>query len=118
MLTRVLPAALLAASLAACGSGAAAHDDARPDVVATTTQLGDVVRAVVGRDADVHQILQPNTDPHEYEPRPADVQATAGATLVVESGNALDHLMGDIVQQVGGNPVEVTIAPDHTPYKV
>ena len=27
---------------------------------------------------DVHQILQPNTDPHEYEPRPADVQAVAG----------------------------------------
>ena len=29
------------------------------------------------RDARVHQILQPNTDPHEYEPRPADVEATA-----------------------------------------
>ena len=26
---------------------------------------------------DVHQILRPNTDPHEYEPRPSDVDATA-----------------------------------------
>ena len=37
-------------------------------------------RAQVGGDAvDVHQILQPNTDPHEYEPRPADVAGDGGA---------------------------------------
>ena len=37
-------------------------------------------RATVGGDAvSVHQILQPNTDPHEYEPRPSDVEAAAGA---------------------------------------
>ena len=46
-------------------------------VIATTTQLGDWARIVGGPDVSVHQLLQPNTDPHEYEPRPADVEATA-----------------------------------------
>ena len=41
------------------------------EVVATTTQIGDFARAVGGDAADVIQILQPNTDPHDYEPRPA-----------------------------------------------
>ena len=49
------------------------------DVVATTTQLGDLARDVGGDAVDVHQILQPNTDPHEYEPRRRR-DATAGAT--------------------------------------
>lgn len=128
MSTRIaLTALALSLAVAACGSdddptpsgGAAAKTQVeRPLVVATTTQLGDIVRQVAGEDAKIHQILQPNSDPHEYEPRPADVQATAGAKLVVESGNELDHWMDDIVEQAGGSPAEVTIAPDHTPYKV
>ena len=64
------------------------------DVVATTTQLGDWSRAVGGDAVDVHQILQPNTDPHDYEPRPDDVEAAAGAKLVFASGDGLDALDG------------------------
>jgi ABC-type Zn uptake system ZnuABC Zn-binding protein ZnuA len=128
MRTRIaLTALLLGVALPACGgddtpapNGDAAANGAteRPLVVVTTTQLGDIVRRVAGADAQIHQLLQANSDPHEYEPRPADVQATAGAKLVVESGNELDHWMGEVVKQAGGNPVEVAIAPDHTPYKV
>ena len=124
MRTRIaLTAVLLGVALQACGGtdqpaasdGAAAKaGQARPLVVVTTTQLGDIVRQVAGTDAQVHQLLQANTDPHEYEPRPADVQATAGAKLVVESGNQLDHWMGEVVKEAGGSPAELTIAPDHT----
>jgi zinc/manganese transport system substrate-binding protein len=128
MRTRIaLTAVFLGIALQACGGddqpaangGAPAKAAAeRPLVVVTTTQLGDIVRQVAGPDAQIHQLLQANTDPHEYEPRPADVQATAGAKLVVESGNSLDHWMGNVVKQAGGNPTELAIAPDHTPYKV
>ena len=51
-------------------------------MVATTTQLGDFVRNVGGEAVEVDQILQPNTDPHDYEPRPSDVEGAAGAKLV------------------------------------
>ena len=57
----------------------------------------------------VHQILQPNTDPHEYEPRPKDVEATAGARIVFENGDELDHWMGKVVRQAGGKPRVVVL---------
>ncbi len=99
---RVVPVAAAALLLVGCGSS---HDSKSGlPVVATTTQLGDWARTVGGANARVRQILQPNTDPHEYEPRPADVEATAGAKLVLENGDDLDRWMGKVVSEAGGNP--------------
>ncbi len=103
----LLALALLAAALVVVGCGAGDSSSAKPGaikVVVTTTQLGDVVRAVGGDAVDVHQILKPNTDPHDYEPRPKDIQATAGAELVVVSGDNLDQWMGDVIDNAGGHP--------------
>jgi len=120
-------ALVLAVTLAACG-GSGSGSGAGPGgstgaanapiqasvaplkVVATTTQLGDVVRAVGGRGADVTQILRPNSDPHEYEPRPGDVEASADAQVVFESGNGLDRWMAKILADAGGHPAIVTLA--------
>ncbi len=77
--------------------------------MATSTQLGDFVRQVGGDRVDLHQILQPNTDPHEYEPRPADVIATAGAKLVFTSGDNLDAWMSEVVSEAGGSPKVVDV---------
>jgi ABC-type Zn uptake system ZnuABC Zn-binding protein ZnuA len=104
------------ALLAACGnadgpgSSSAADGPGAVKVVATTTQLGDIVRRIGGSGADVTQILRPNTDPHDYEPRPSDVTATAGARVVFESGNNLDAWAKKIVDQAGGNPTTVVLA--------
>jgi ABC-type Zn uptake system ZnuABC Zn-binding protein ZnuA len=57
----------------------------------------------------VHQLLQPNTDPHEYEPRPADVEATAQADLVLENGDRLDSWMDKVVSSSGGHPTVVDL---------
>jgi ABC-type Zn uptake system ZnuABC Zn-binding protein ZnuA len=111
--------AALAFALPACGAdeepGAARE---RPIVVATTTQLGDIVRQVAGDAADVHQILQANTDPHEYEPRPDDIRAVAGAALIVASGSGLDSWIEDMVGAAGGDPAELELAPAHTPHQL
>jgi ABC-type Zn uptake system ZnuABC Zn-binding protein ZnuA/ABC-type Mn2+/Zn2+ transport system permease subunit len=108
----VRPRAVLAlagaALLAGCGSTASGGGSGLK-VVATTTQIADWARAVGGGDVSVHQILQPNTDPHEYEPRPKDVEATAGAKLVLESGDELDHWMDKVVSQAGGHPRVVVL---------
>jgi len=105
---RVAPAVAAVLLLAGCGSGHTSSSGALP-VVATTTQIGDWARVVGGTDAHVSQILQPNTDPHEYEPRPADVEATAGATLVLENGDNLDRWMGKVVSEAGGKPTVVDL---------
>lgn len=99
--------ALAALAVAGCGSGVG--NPSGLDVVATTTQIGDWTRVIAGPDASVHQLLQPNTDPHEYEPRPGDVEATARADLVLENGDQLDRWMDKVVSSSGGKPTVVDL---------
>ena len=104
---------------AGCGTGGSGSGSGKGlEIVATTTQLGDFVRAVGGASVDVHQILKPNTDPHEYEPRPLDIAATSGARIVFLSGNNLDGWMAKVIDESGGRPTRVTIAPRFTPYRL
>jgi ABC-type Zn uptake system ZnuABC Zn-binding protein ZnuA len=105
-LRSALPVAA-AAMLLLAGCGSSSSD--KPLVVATTTQIADFTRAVGGDAIDVHQILQPNTDPHEYEPRPNDIRATAGAKVVFQNGDGLDAWMGKLVEEAGGTPDVVTL---------
>jgi ABC-type Zn uptake system ZnuABC Zn-binding protein ZnuA len=104
----VLPG-LAAVVLLAAGCGGGGPHGGGLEVVATTTQIGDWARRVGGPAVDVHQILQPNTDPHEYEPRPADVTATAGAAVVLENGDGLDGWMDKVVSEAGGSPAVVVL---------
>jgi ABC-type Zn uptake system ZnuABC Zn-binding protein ZnuA/ABC-type Mn2+/Zn2+ transport system permease subunit len=108
-----VPRAVAAAATAAfalavlgAGCGSTASSDGKLGVVATTTQIGDWVRQVGGGAVAVDQVLQPNTDPHEYEPRPSDVEAAAGAALVFASGDNLDSWIGQIVDD-GGSEARV-----------
>jgi len=102
--------------LAGCGfSGGGGTKDL--SAVGTTTQIGDWLKVLGGSDAGVHQILQPNTDPHEYEPRPKDVLATAGAKLVFENGDGLDAWMTKVVSQAGGSP-SVAVLGERVPVKL
>jgi ABC-type Zn uptake system ZnuABC Zn-binding protein ZnuA/ABC-type Mn2+/Zn2+ transport system permease subunit len=107
---------LLAPLLAGCGAGSSS--DGRLEVVATTTQIGDWVRQVGGPAVSVDQVLQPNTDPHEYEPRPSDVEAAAGAKLVFANGDGLDAWIGTIVSDSGSEATVVDLGaavPDRLP---
>jgi ABC-type Zn uptake system ZnuABC Zn-binding protein ZnuA len=106
---RVALAAAAAGVLALAGCGSSADSGGRLRVVATTTQLGDLARNVGGSAVDVHQILQPNTDPHDYEPRPRDVLETSRGKVVLESGDNLDHWMKQVVDQSGGHPRVVDV---------
>jgi ABC-type Zn uptake system ZnuABC Zn-binding protein ZnuA len=109
------PIAIAPAVAAACAllAGCAQVGSSSGDklaVVATTTQVADFARNVGGDAVDVHQILQPNTDPHEYEPRPSDVTATAGAKLVLVSGDGLDSWMDKVVSESGADATVVDLA--------
>jgi ABC-type Zn uptake system ZnuABC Zn-binding protein ZnuA len=107
-LRRLLPVLLLiaAVSVAGCRSSATGHSAA---VVATTTQVGDMTRAVAGSRVTVRQILQPGSDPHEYEPRPSDAEAVSGAKLVIRSGGDVDSWLSGVIAQAGGGARVVTL---------
>jgi ABC-type Zn uptake system ZnuABC Zn-binding protein ZnuA len=103
----VLGAVLAATALASC-AGDAGGPRVRT-VAATTTQLGDLARAVAGSRADVRQILAPASDPHAYEPRPSDVRAVTAAKVVLRSGGELDAWLGDVLRNAGSDARTVTI---------
>jgi len=99
-------AAALALVLAACGADdepLAPRD--RPIVVATTTQLGDIVRQVAGDAADVHQILQANTDPHVKAIFPeSSLNPSLAEALARETGARADAaLYGDTLGPAGSD---------------
>lgn len=79
-------------------------------VVATTTQVADLVRQVGGSRVSVDGLLRPDADPHEYEPRPSDVAAVARAGLVFRSGGEVDDWLGDAISNAGGDAEVVALA--------
>ena len=87
-------------------------------MVATTTVIGDWVRQVGGEAVSVDQVLEPNTDPHEYEPRPSDIEAAAGAGLVFANGDGLDSWIDEVVSDSGSGAEVVDLGaavPDRLP---
>ena len=93
-------AALLAAG---CGARTAPASHTALTVTATTTQVADLARAVGGRRVDVRQILRPNTDPHEYEVRPSDVEDIAASRLVIASGGDVDAWLASATEAAGSH---------------
>lgn len=126
---RLLTVAACAALVAAAGCGSsdeaastggatASAPVAEPvEVVASTTQIADFARQVGGEDAEVTQILQPNSDPHDYEPRPDDIAAVADADLVLTSGDHIDEWMDEVVENAGGSPT-VVVAGEGRPVEL
>jgi zinc/manganese transport system substrate-binding protein len=98
-------AILLASGCGSSGSG----EGGRLHAIATTTQIGDWVRVVGGEAVAVDQVLQPNTDPHEYEPGPSDVAAAASANLVFANGDDLDGWIDQIVSDSGSDATVVDL---------
>ena len=98
--------AFLLALVCGCGRGG---DGAPVQVVATTTQVADLVRNVAGERASVDSILRPNSDPHDYEPRPSDAIAVAQADVVFRSGGDLDGWLDDVLDSAGGDAQRVTL---------
>ena len=78
-------------------------------VVATTTQVADMVENVGGDRVRVERLLEPNSDPHDYEPRPSDAEALVRAKLVIRSGGDLDEWLGDVIDSAGADPAVVTL---------
>ena len=105
---RFLPAVLALVGLltvaAACGGeGEAAEQGAvsRLPVVATTTQLTDFVRMVGGDHVDVHGILRPNVDAHDFEPSPADIAKLTAARVIVKNGIGLEEWFDSTIKNAG-----------------
>ena len=79
-------------------------------IVATTTQAADIARAATG--LEVRGLIPPGADPHDYELRPDDLEALAGADLVVRSGGELDEWVDEAIESSGFDGALVVLKGD------
>ena len=104
-----ISASFLLLMAVAAGCGAQPGGDAEVRVVATTTHVADLVRSVGGERAAVEGILSADSDPHDYEPRPSDAAALAGADVVFRSGGDVDEWLDELVESAGGDAAQVSL---------
>ena len=90
----VLMLAAVAAFAAGCGSNgspAAGSGSSRLQVVAAENFWGSIAAQLGGVKVHVQSIIvNPDTDPHSYEPTPADARALAGSRLAIVNGVGYD----------------------------
>lgn len=71
-------------------SAKATTTSAKIRVVSTNSILDDMVKNVGGQYVQNYSIVKRGTDPHEYEPRPTDIAATAEADVIFYNGLDLE----------------------------
>ncbi len=107
--------------VAACGGVPATEptEAEQLEVVATTSILADVVGHVVGDAGRVIPLMQVGTDPHAFQPSPAQVRLVEEADVVVANGLGLEASLLDALaaaEQRGTKVIRVAEAVDPVPY--
>ena len=101
----VVAALLLAGSLAGCRTPPPAASAGSPRIVSAVASInawGSIVRQLGGAHVRTTSIItNPNTDPHDYEPTPADGRAIADAAVVVENGIGYDPWAAKTIAATG-----------------
>ena len=99
-------------------SAAPAHAQARLDVVASFSILGDFARNVGGERVNVTTLVGPDGDVHVYTPAPADAKKIADAKLVIINGLGLEGWLPRLVQSSGGKTAIVAATNGIAPLKI
>ena len=89
--------------LAGCSAPAASENGSGdvPTIVATTTQVGDFTRELIGGGADVTQLLAPGQSAHSFDPSAAQLLALSNADAVVVNGAGLESWLDDAIAASG-----------------
>jgi len=101
----ILAAGVVAALVAGCtfgGSDVPSEGD-RPQVVATTTQVGSVAREIGGDVIDLTVLMQPGVEAHDFELTPAAGAALEEADLVLISGAGLEEWLEASLDTISGS---------------
>jgi ABC-type Zn uptake system ZnuABC Zn-binding protein ZnuA len=97
---------------AACGGGddGGAATGTGLKVVATTTQIGALVREVAGGEVELTVLLPAGADAHDYEPSPKAVAQIKNAQVVLVNGIGLDAWLDDVISGAGAERVVAVTA--------
>ena len=90
-----------AVTLGLTGCAGAAAAPGGVTIVATTTQVGDFTRELVGEQAEVTQLLAAGQSAHAFDPSAAQLAALANADALVISGAGLESWIDDAIDASG-----------------
>lgn len=90
----------LAIFLASCNKRQVIPDNGRPNVVTTTTLVGDLVENIGQDRVNVISLMGPGVDPHMYKASAGDVTNMQAADMIIYSGLHLEGKMGDIFENL------------------
>jgi zinc/manganese transport system substrate-binding protein len=104
---RALVVAVVVLSLGASACASSASDRGSPSgkvaVAAAEDFWGSIAKQLGGVHAEVRSLVSnPNSDPHDYEPTPADARAVASAKIVITNGIGYDTWIEHLLS---ANPV-------------
>ena len=102
-------AALVLAGCSTTATNASTGSDGDLKVVATTTQIADLTRNIVG-DTDgvtITQLIQPNQSAHSYDPSVADLTALGQADVLVINGVGLEEWLDDAIEASGFDGITI-----------
>lgn len=108
-----LLAVLMIGGFAGCQGERAAGG--KPRVVATTTMATDLVKRVAGDAVDLHGLMGPEVDPHNYVPALADSALLDRADLIVCSGLHLEGRLQDSIEAMRGRGKRVLVLANAVP---
>lgn len=106
-----LSATLALAGCASAEPDAAAADDDRVVVVASTSVYGQIAEAVGGEFVDVTSIVSSTSqDPHSFEPSARDQLSVRRADLIIENGGGYDAFIDALIESSGSSAPVLTAA--------
>jgi len=83
---------------------------AKPQVIATISIIGDVVKNVAGDKVNLVTLVGPDGDAHEYEPVPQDSVNLSKADLIFENGLHLEHWLDKLYEASGSKAARIVVS--------
>jgi manganese/iron transport system substrate-binding protein len=81
----------------------------RPLVVATTSVVCDLTRQIAAETIDLKCLVSAGTDPHSYEPKPADRRAIEQAKLILYSGYNFEASLVKLIQATSNPAPKIAV---------
>lgn len=88
--------------------------------LATVSFLADIAQNVAGSRFEVTALVHPGTDPHSFEPTPADVARIADSELLIANGAGLEEFLGPVLKNIGSRSLLIEAAagiPSRKPHE-
>ena len=106
---RQLSAILLLGFIAGCGN-VVQNEPSKPQLLATSNIVGDVVGQIAGNQLDLTVLLPVGKDPHSFEPTPADLVRISEAEIIFVNGFGFETFIEKILENAGTETPIITVS--------